>query len=328
MNTSIKPQERINTALAVEPLSAHFPDFTRQFGERTIVLVRADMAHRSGAFKEYGVREAVAHLKHRDHTSVSTTSMGSQALAVASAGGEMAMRVNLSVTENIPPEKEARIWKIWEELGRDPQDLRIYKTGTDFDDAEMFGDLYFDPDTFIHPFNNPEVIRHRQKIFHDTTRAFPALRHLISPTGGGSLFAALTTAASETQVITYASEAEGSNSLSKSLRANEIVAADRPNPLYGGSAVRRVGETAFDLLRNVPGIAGRVVTGTDDIVHGLALEYALSTPRVPMEPTSLVAVAGLARIVERIPDNEPVAVIVTGHNETYRKILMAKKYQK
>ncbi|TAH31953.1 pyridoxal-phosphate dependent enzyme [Candidatus Saccharibacteria bacterium] len=320
---SISIEGRAATRLQVETLASHFPRFARQFGDRAIVLLRADMVGNSGAFKEYGVREVVEELKQQGHVSVSTSSMGSQMLAVVSAAAEHHMCAEISATHLLPAEKEARAWAIWEQYGRSPDKLRIYKTGIAFEEAVVFGDQHFDPTTFIHPFNDARLLAHREQIFHDAIYSYPEVQHVVSPSGGASLSAALARAALDTHVLTYVSEALGSNSLSNSLRAREVTAADSPNPKYGGSAVRYMGSLAFDIFSNVPNMLSRIVTAPEHTVGQLAREYAANEPEVPMEPTALVAVAGLEALARDIPEDEPIGVIVTGHNESYTKLLAA-----
>ncbi len=320
---SLSTLECTETRLKVETLASHFPRFAQQLGDRAIVLLRADMAGKSGAFKDYGVREVVAELKQQGHINVSTSSMGSQMLAVVSAAAEHAMVADISATNLLPPEKEAKAWAIWKHYDRRPEDLHIYKTGVAFEEAVAFGDRHFDRTTFIHPFDDTRLLKHRERIFHAAMNTNSDIKHLVSPSGGASLSAALARAALDTPVLTYVSEAQGSNSLSNSLRAGEVTAADNPNPIYGGSAVRYMGSRAFTILNAVPNMLDRIVTAREQTVGQLAQEYAANEPEVPMEPTSLVGVAGLEMLVHRIPENEPIGVIVTGHNESYTKLLAA-----
>lgn len=324
---SLATVERNTKRLQVETLVSHFPRFAAKLGNRAIVLIRADMAGISGAFKEYGVREVVEELQTAGHNSVSTSSMGSQMLAVVSAAAERGMAAEISATHLLPPEKEAKAWAIWSHYSRSRDELHIHKTGTFFEEAVAFGDEHFDPATFIHPFDDPRLLAYREQIFHDALRSRPELQHLVSPSGGASLSAALANAALNTEVLTYVAEARGSNSLSKSLLAGEVTAADAPNAKYGGTAVRYIGARAFQILKGVPGMSRRVVTASDETVAGLAREYARHSPKTPMEPTSLVAVAGLEQLRHIIPGDQTVGVIITGHNEAYTNLLNTKQAQ-
>jgi len=173
----------------------------------------------------------------------------------------------------------------------------------------------------LHPYDHPDVIAGQGTIIDDLIENCGSVPpHLVVPVGGGGLVAGLAQRLTElgrSDVTIHAVEAPGSNSMSRSLLAGRVVAAERPNARFGGSAVARVGGHALAICRaysnlviesvterEIDGVIGNYETDRRDLLRE-------GTPN--LEPTSLVAVAALASIVRSNP-GETVAVIGTGQN--------------
>lgn len=308
----------MHETLTVEKLVDHFPDLQEALGNRAIYLVRAD-TEVSGSFKWRGAENAISKLPF-DTRHVVTVSAGNHGGGVSAAAAERGMDATVFAPASTPPEKVAKLHDTWRQHNGRPGGLQVVLHGADFDAAYEFGRQQYPDSPFIHPFDDADVIEGQGTLYYDIRAAIPNVSDIVLPVGGGGLLTGVNHEASD-EVRVYGAEAWGSDSLRKSLVAGYVVEATNSNSKYGGSNVKRTGEAhVLPTLQQDGFSPDRLVTAPESEVMDLAMYYYRQGEQtgLQLEPTSLVAVAGLAKLVRQgvFSDDAVIAVVGTGHNES------------
>jgi threonine dehydratase len=152
--------------------------------------------------------------------------------------------------------------------------------------------------TFIHPFDDPDVIAGQGTIGLEILRQCPGLPDAIFvPIGGGGLIAGIATYVKSLypQVRIVGVEPEDAASMHHSLRAGERVTLERVGIFADGVAVRRVGEETFRLAQKY--VDEVLLVSTDEICA--AIQDIFEDNRTIAEPAGALAVAGIKRYVAR-----------------------------
>jgi threonine dehydratase len=152
--------------------------------------------------------------------------------------------------------------------------------------------------TFIHPFDDPDVIAGQGTIGMEILRQAPRLPDAIFvPIGGGGLIAGIATYVKTLypQVRIVGVEPEDAASMHDSLRCGARVTLERVGIFADGVAVRRVGEETFRLAQQY--VDEVVLVSTDEICA--AIQDIFEDNRTIAEPAGALAVAGIKRYVAR-----------------------------
>ena len=166
--------------------------------------------------------------------------------------------------------------------------------------------------TFIHPFNDPDVIAGQGTIGLEILEQLPDVDAVVVPIGGGGLIAgvACTIKQINPKCKVYGVQAAGAPSMEKSILDDEIETLKRVQTIADGIAVKTPGDLTFDLVKKyVDGI----VTVTDDEI-ALAILTLLEQQKLISEGAGAVPVAAVMN--GKIPDIEgkKVCCLVSGGN--------------
>lgn len=166
--------------------------------------------------------------------------------------------------------------------------------------------------TFIHPFNDPDVIAGQGTIGLEILEQLPDVDAVVVPIGGGGLIAgvAYTIKQINPKCKVYGVQAAGAPSMEKSILDDEIETLKRVQTIADGIAVKTPGDLTFDLVKKyVDGI----VTVTDDEI-ALAILTLLEQQKLISEGAGAVPVAAVMN--GKIPDIEgkKVCCLVSGGN--------------
>lgn len=152
--------------------------------------------------------------------------------------------------------------------------------------------------TFIHPYDDPEVIAGQGTVGMEILRQHSApIEAVFVPVGGGGLAAGIGAFIKflrpETKVIGV--EPDDAASMSAALAANERVSLARVGIFADGVAVRQVGAETFRICREV---LDEIVTVTaDEICAGI--KDIFDDTRAIAEPAGAISLAGLKKYIER-----------------------------
>lgn len=166
--------------------------------------------------------------------------------------------------------------------------------------------------TFIHPFDDPDVIAGQGTIGLEILTQLPSADVVVVPIGGGGLIGgiAYTIKKLKPSCKIYGVQAAGAPSMEQSIADGEIETLDGVNTIADGIAVKTPGNLTYDLCQKyVDGI----VTVTDDEI-ALAILTLLEQQKLIAEGAGAVPVAAVMN--GKIPDidGKNVVCVVSGGN--------------
>jgi threonine dehydratase len=152
--------------------------------------------------------------------------------------------------------------------------------------------------TFIHPFDDPDVIAGQGTIAMEILRQHEGpIDAIFVPIGGGGLIAGIASYVKSLhpEIRIVGVEPEDAASMHDSLLAGERVTLDRVGVFADGVAVKRVGEETFRLARKY--VDEVVLVSTDETCA--AMQDIFEDTRSIVEPAGGLAVAGLKKWLDR-----------------------------
>ena len=152
--------------------------------------------------------------------------------------------------------------------------------------------------TFVHPFDDPDVIAGQGTIAREILQQHQGSLHAIFVAiGGGGLAAGVGAyvKALDPRIKVIGVEPIDSDAMYQSLKAGRRVRLDRVGLFADGVAVRQVGKESFRLCQRYVDEVVRV--NTDDICA--AIKDVFEDTRAVLEPAGALAVAGAKAYVER-----------------------------
>lgn len=166
--------------------------------------------------------------------------------------------------------------------------------------------------TFIHPFDDPDVIAGQGTIGLEILTQLPSADVVVVPIGGGGLIGgiAYTIKKLKPSCKVYGVQATGAPSMEQSIADGEIETLNEVNTIADGIAVKTPGNLTYDLCQKyVDGI----VTVTDDEI-ALAILTLLEQQKLIAEGAGAVPVAAVMN--GKIPDidGKNVVCVVSGGN--------------
>ncbi len=165
--------------------------------------------------------------------------------------------------------------------------------------------------TFIHPFNDPDVIAGQGTIGLEVLNQLSDVDAIVVPIGGGGLCAGVAFAAKslKPEIKIYGVQASGAPSMFKSFKEHKISKLDTVHTIADGIAVKEPGDLTFELISKY---VDDIVTVNDDEISAAILAL-IEQHKMVAEGAGAVSVA--AAMFGKIPtDGKKVCCIVSGGN--------------
>ncbi|HWU98976.1 MAG TPA: threonine ammonia-lyase, biosynthetic [Oxalicibacterium sp.] len=201
----------------------------------------------------------------------------------------------------------------------------------------LFGDSYSDAYqhalalekklklTFVHPFDDPDVIAGQGTIAMEILRQHAGPIHAIFvPIGGGGLIAGIAAyvKAVRPEIKVIGVQTTDSDAMARSLKSNRRVTMPDVGLFADGTAVKLVGEETFRLAKlHVDDV---IVVDTDDVCT--AIKDVFQDTRSILEPSGALAVAGAKAYIERSQStkkpvkNETLITVASGANMNFDRL--------
>ena len=143
--------------------------------------------------------------------------------------------------------------------------------------------------TFIHPFNDPDVIAGQGTIALEIADQLPDLDAIIVPIGGGGLISgiAYTIKSINPRVKVYGVQASGAPSMKNSVEDHKIEELPSVRTIADGIAVKRPGDLTYEICEKY---VDEIVTVTDDEISAAILAL-MEKHKLVTEGAGAVAVA-------------------------------------
>ena len=165
--------------------------------------------------------------------------------------------------------------------------------------------------TFIHPFDDEEVIAGQGTIGLEILDQLPDVDAIIVPIGGGGLISGVACAVKQLNpnVKVYGVQAAKAPSMFESVKAGEITALKSVATFADGIAVKRPGDLTFDIISKY---VDEVVTVSEDEI-ATAILTLMEKQKVVAEGAGAVSVA--AALFNKLPiEGKKVVCLVSGGN--------------
>lgn len=167
--------------------------------------------------------------------------------------------------------------------------------------------------TFIPPFDHPEVIAGQATIGMELLQQDPDIDRIFVPVGGGGLAAGVAILIKQLmpEIKVIAVEAEDSACLVAALAADKPVDLSRVGLFAEGVAVKRIGEETFRLCRQH---LDDVITVDSDAICS-AMKDLFDDVRAVAEPSGALALAGMKQYIQQHQiQDEKLVHILSGAN--------------
>ena len=164
--------------------------------------------------------------------------------------------------------------------------------------------------TFIHPFNDEDVIAGQGTIGLEILEQCPDIRSIVVPIGGGGLLAGIATAVKSVapHVKVYGVQASGAPAMYLSKHAGKWVETPEAQTIADGIAVKSPGKITFDLIQKY--VDDIFVVKDDDI----AATILLMMERAKMISEGAGAIGLAAMLHGNIPHADKTAAVISGGN--------------
>jgi threonine dehydratase len=260
------------------------------------VYLKAETLQRTGSFKIRGAVNKIEGLSEAERKAgVVAASAGNHGQAVAWAAREAGIDATIFMPAGTPMAKiePTRNYGARTEL-----------EGATFEDALDAAVAYVGEtgSTFIHPFEDPDVIAGQGTIGLELAEQLPELETVIVPIGGGGLSSGIGLAlkALRPEVKIVGVQAAACAPLAGGTAFDYTIAE--------GIAVKHPGELTSALLAD---LLETVVTVTDEEISQ-AIVLLMERAKLVVEGAGAAAVAAL--LADRVPGSGPVAAILSGGN--------------
>jgi threonine dehydratase len=174
--------------------------------------------------------------------------------------------------------------------------------------------------SFVHPYDDPDVIAGQGTIGMEIVRQSPQPLHAVFvPVGGGGLISGIASYIKRLRpsVKVIGVEPVDADAMARSLKAGRRVALDHVGLFADGVAVKQVGELTFHLCREL--LDGMVLVDTDQICA--AIKDVFGDTRTVLEPAGALAVAGAKAYVERTGiRGKRLVAVASGANTNFDRL--------
>lgn len=166
--------------------------------------------------------------------------------------------------------------------------------------------------TFIHPFDDPDIIAGQGTIGLEIDEDFPEVDTVLVPVGGGGLIAGIASAlkACRPKVRIIGVEAAACPSAFESRRQARLVEVPSEGSIADGISVKRIGELNFAIMQEA---VDDIVT-VDEETIAAAMLLLLERKKILAEGSGAVPLAALLDGSVKIHAGSRVALVISGGN--------------
>ena len=285
-----------------KPTKLVYSEYLSQQTGGKVYLKPENMQH-TGAYKLRGAYYKISTLsKEERERGIIAASAGNHAQGVAYAAKEFGCKATIVMPTVTPLIKVNRTKSYGAE---------VILYGDVFDDAcEKAKQIAEERGcTFIHPFDDLDVITGQGTITMEIIQELPTVDYILAPVGGGGLISGVATLAKmlNPKIKIIGVEPIEAASMSASMEAGQVVTLDSANTIADGTAVKTVGEQAFQYAKeNVD----MMLTVEDDELIGVFLDM-VENHKMVVENSGLLTVAALKQL--DLKDKKAVAILSGGN---------------
>lgn len=297
--------------VAIESQLQHAPKLSKKLNNN-IYLKRED-SQPVHSFKIRGAYNKIANLSNTDKAKgVITASAGNHAQGVAMAAQRHSLSALIVMPKTTPEIKVEAV----KDYG-----AKVILEGDSYSDAYNHCQKLVKTTgrTFIHPFDDVEVIAGQGTIGREIMEQLPGVTHVFVPVGGGGLLSGVAAYIKQLKpsVKVIGVEPEDSDAMLQSLNSDKRITLQHVGIFADGVAVKQVGSLTFELVKKY---VDKVMTVSTDEVCA-AIKDAFEQTRTIMEPAGALGLAGATRYCqEHKLTQKNIVCICSGANMTFERL--------
>src|SRR5512133_3855478 len=272
----------------------------------TVAYLKLENLQMTGAYKERGALNKLLVMPAADRErGLIAASAGNHAQAVAYHAGRLGVSATIVMPEATPIMKVANTRA---------HGARIVLHGASYDEAYAEARRLEQVErlTFVHPFDDPQIIAGQGTVGLEIVEQVPEVDAIVVPIGGGGLVSGVAAAAKGLRPATriVGVEAELLPCMFAALEAGGPVTLEPANTIADGIAVKRAGDLTFEHVR---ALVDEIVTVSEEEIAS-AILYLLEREKTVAEGAGAVSVAALMHRKLRGVEGKSVVAIVSGGN--------------
>lgn len=279
--------------------------YSPHFSGKNQVYLKTENLQVTGSFKLRGAYYKISTLSDEEKKAgIVACSAGNHAQGVSLAAERMGIKATICMPDGAPISKV----QATKSYGADVELVK----GT-YDDAHAFAAKLCEERnaTFIHPFDDPDVIAGQGTIGLEILEQLDNVDAIVVPIGGGGLVSGVAYTAKKLKpgIKIYGVQAKEAASMADSLKQDEQITLSTVKTFADGIAVKHPGDLTFELIKKY---VDEVVTVTEDEIAAAILAL-IEKQKLIAEGAGAVAVAAL--MFDKIPiEGKNVVCLVSGGN--------------
>ncbi len=278
---------------------------SKNLSEDNEIYLKSENLQLTGSFKLRGAYYKISKLsKEQKDKGIIACSAGNHAQGVALSAQKNNIKASIFIPATAPISKVEATRKYGADIKLiDGVYDDAYKAACEFQ-KETGG-------TFIHPFDDEEVIAGQGTIGLELIQQLPDVNSVIVPIGGGGLISgiAFTIKHLKPSCKVYGVQAQGAGSMYQSFLNKKVLELPVVHTFADGTAVKRPGDLTFEFCQKY---VDDIVTVTDDEIASAILSL-MERQKLVAEGAGALSVA--AAMFEKVPvKNKKTACIVSGGN--------------
>ena len=279
--------------------------YSPHFSGKNQVYFKTENLQVTGSFKLRGAYFKISKLTEDERAAgIVACSAGNHAQGVALAAQRMGIKATICMPDGAPISKVQATKSYGAEVA-------LVKGA--YDDAYQYACKLQEEEhaTFIHPFDDPDVIAGQGTIGLEILDQLKDVDVIVVPIGGGGLISGVAYAAKslKPEIKIYGVQAREAASMADSLKYDEQVTLKTVNTFADGIAVKHPGDLTFELIKDY---VDDVVTVTEDEI-AVAILALIEKQKLIAEGAGAVALAAV--MADKIPEEgKNIVCLVSGGN--------------
>lgn len=267
------------------------------------VYIKPENLQKTGAFKIRGAYNKIVKLDEEAKAKgLIASSAGNHAQGVAYAANKLGVKATIVMPKHTPL-------------------IKVEATQSHGAEVVLAGEVYDDSYnaacqlqkekgyTFVHPFNDEDVIEGQGTIALEILEELPDTDIILVPVGGGGLISGIACAAKliKPTIKIIGVEPEGAASALAAINEDQVVALKEAVTIADGTAVKQIGEITFDYIKEY--VDGIITVSDYELMDAFLL--LVEKHKLVAENSGILSLAALAKLNEK---NKKVVSLISGGN--------------
>ena len=267
------------------------------------VYIKPENLQRTGAFKIRGAYNKIVKMDDEAKAKgLIASSAGNHAQGVAYAASKLGVKATIVMPQHTPLIKVE---------AAEAHGAEVVLAGEVYDEAyQKACDLQKEHGyTFVHPFNDEDVIEGQGTIALEILDELPEADIILVPIGGGGLISGIACAAKQIKptIKIIGVEPEGAASALAAINEDQVVALKEANTIADGTAVKEIGDRTFDYIKEY--VDGIITVSDYELMDAFLL--LVEKHKLVAENSGILSLAALKKLNEK---NKKVVSLISGGN--------------